>query len=359
MNRVLPASRREEILAMVNSRGSVRVSEVAEALSLAPITIRRDIARLHEEGLLEQVRGGARRLSGGSTAAPIRRSAVTIGLVTPSLDFYWPRIISGVNSVADAAGAHVQLQGSTFAARDNLVEIQRMSTDASIDGLMLVPDLEGPDSAELVAFLETLTKPTVLIERVLKPHGDVTRSFASVSTDHRTGGTIAVQHLAGLGHRRIGLLTDKPIPSRHLIADGWSSALAELGLDEGSPRADTSALRDEDRLAGIQRFVDECVAGGATAVIVHSDEAALVVVDLLTRAGLSIPADISVIAYDDELAGLARPALTAVRPPKAELGASAMRLLLDLINEPQRPIMSVEICPSLVVRGSTAEVAGR
>ncbi|MDU0348913.1 substrate-binding domain-containing protein [Actinomyces sp. MRS3W] len=351
-HRVLPASRREYILSMVNSRGSVRVSEVAEALSLAPITIRRDIAMLAEEGLLEQVRGGARRLNQDATP-PALHEDITVGVVTPSLDFFWPTIIGGINTVADRFGARVQLQGSTFAASDNLLAIRRMAEDSAIDGLLLVPDLEGSGSERLIEYLETITKPTVLIERDLRAYGPSGHSFESVVTDHRSGAALAVRHLAGLGHRRIALITDKPIPSRHLIAEGWSAMLARLDLDTASPREDTTGLEDDERSARIEAFIDTCLASGTTAFLIHSDEAALVAVDVLTRKGVPIPEQVSVIAYDDELAGLARPALTAVCPPKRELGVSAMQLLFDRLEDADRPGVRMELTPSLVVRDST------
>ncbi|RAX22582.1 MULTISPECIES: substrate-binding domain-containing protein [unclassified Actinomyces] len=358
-NRTLPASRREYIVSTVNAKGSVRVAELAAGLGLSPITIRRDIALLDEEGLLEQVRGGARRISApGNQALPLQ-SDITVGLITPSLDFFWPTIIEGANIVADRVGAHLQLQGSTFAAKDNLVEIRRMAEDESIGGLLLVPDLEGPGSDELVEFLETVTKPTVLIERTLKPHGPHSRLFESVITDHASGASLAVRHLAALGHSHIALLTDKRIPSRHLIAQGWADALSDLRLDTESPRGDTTELIGDARTEGIKAFVDNCISEETTAIIAHSDEAALVVVELLAQRGLTVPEDISVIAYGDEIAKLARPALTAVCPPKAELGEVAMQLLLERLSNPGRAIRQTMLAPTLVIRDSTGPAPSR
>ncbi|RAX20077.1 hypothetical protein DRB06_10225 [Actinomyces sp. Z5] len=358
-NRTLPASRREYIVSTVNAKGSVRVAELAAGLGLSPITIRRDIALLDEEGLLEQVRGGARRISApGNQALPLQ-SDITVGLITPSLDFFWPTIIEGANIVADRVGAHLQLQGSTFAAKDNLVEIRRMAEDESIGGLLLVPDLEGPGSDELVEFLQTVTKPTVLIERTLKPHGPHSRLFESVITDHSNGASLAVRHLAALGHSHIALLTDKRIPSRHLIAQGWADALSDLRLDTESPHGDTTELIGDARTEGIKSFVDNCISEETTAIIAHSDEAALVVVELLAQRGLTVPEDISVIAYDDEIAKLARPALTAVCPPKAELGEVAMQLLLERLSNPGRAIRQTMLAPTLVIRDSTGPAPSR
>jgi DNA-binding LacI/PurR family transcriptional regulator len=60
------------------------------------------------------------------------------------------------------------------------------------------------------------------------------------------------------------------------------------------------------------------------------------------------------VAYDDEVAGLFSPPLTAVRPPRRSIGRAAVRLVADRLAEPERPAHRVVISPSLRVRGSTA-----
>ena len=69
--------------------------------------------------------------------------------------------------------------------------------------------------------------------------------------------------------------------------------------------------------------------------------------DLALARGISVPGDLSVIAYDDEVAELFTPALTAVSPPRAAVGAAAVDLVI-------RPVHRVTLNPTLKVRGSTA-----
>ncbi|WP_369596479.1 substrate-binding domain-containing protein [Actinomyces ruminicola] len=72
-----------------------------------------------------------------------------------------------------------------------------------------------------------------------------------------------------------------------------------------------------------------------------------------------MPGDVSVIAYDDEIAKLARPALTAVCPPKAELGEVAMQLLLERLSNPTRAIRQTTSAPALIIRDSTGPAPTR
>jgi DNA-binding LacI/PurR family transcriptional regulator len=93
-------------------------------------------------------------------------------------------------------------------------------------------------------------------------------------------------------------------------------------------------------------------ATGATAVLAHSDVDALNLVQQLHAAGLHVPDDVSVVAYDDVIAGLGGLELTTVAPPKREVGREAIALLLDRV-ERAGPVRHVELLPGLVDRGST------
>lgn len=86
----------------------------------------------------------------------------------------------------------------------------------------------------------------------------------------------------------------------------------------------------------------------------HSDPEAMGVVQHCEDRGIPVPGALSVVAYDDEVAGLFSPALTAVRPPRAWIGRAAVDLVLARWAEPGRPVHRVVVNPSLVVRDSTA-----
>jgi len=87
---------------------------------------------------------------------------------------------------------------------------------------------------------------------------------------------------------------------------------------------------------------------------VHADAEAVALVQRCEERHLSVPGDLSIVAYDDEVAGLFSPPLTAVRPPRRSIVRAAVRLVADRLAEPERPAHRVVISPSLRVRGSTA-----
>jgi len=67
-----------------------------------------------------------------------------------------------------------------------------------------------------------------------------------------------------------------------------------------------------------------------------------------------VPEDLSVVAYDDEVAQLFTPALTAISPPRGGVGAAAVDLLARRLADPSRPVHRVSLSPTLKARESTA-----
>lgn len=108
------------------------------------------------------------------------------------------------------------------------------------------------------------------------------------------------------------------------------------------------------RVDDADQVVDQRLALGATAVLAHSDQEAMVLVQRWTDRGLRVPEDLAVVAYDDEMAQWCDPPLTAVRPPKNRIGKIAIEMVLARIDEgPRRPVHRLLLNPELVVRESS------
>ena len=101
-------------------------------------------------------------------------------------------------------------------------------------------------------------------------------------------------------------------------------------------------------------LVRDCLASGTTALLVHADREASAIVQHCQEVGIDVPGELSVIAYDDEVAGLFTPPLTAVRPPRTSIGRAAMGLAVDRLRDAGRPAHRVIITPKLNIRESTA-----
>jgi DNA-binding LacI/PurR family transcriptional regulator len=226
--------------------------------------------------------------------------------------------------------------------------------ESGVDGLLFAPNLGAPKAAETMAWLATTGIPVVLVERTatVAPHHEV---MESVVTDHALGAAMAVRHLASLGHRKIGLVAAERSPTSPHVRRGWVEAITELGLEPSdtvdarvpSPQAPTG---DDAFDAALRR----CIDTGTTSLLIHADAEAMALVQRCEDRGISVPRDLSIVAYDDEVASLFSPSLSAVRPPRRSIGRSAIELLAARLADPGRPSHRVIINPTLHVRQSSS-----
>jgi len=360
----LAASRRSHVLDALSRDGVVRVSELMDELKVAPVTLRRDLAQMEREGLLVRVHGGAvpsgRNLE-GSRRAPTSVAVDTtptvpgsIAVLVPSLNYYWPGVMRGMEAAAEKNGMRVLLRGASYELQDERPVLERLVLRDDVRGVIVAPNTETIHAQDVIQWLADCGKPSVLVERdgLLLPEGT---PVESVTTDHALGAMLAARHLAGLGHRKVGLMLSRFSPTSRKIAAGWQAACVELGLTPTDHFEQMLPDRSSPEFsAAVDATLDMALRTGITGLLVHSDPEAMAFVDLALTRGISIPDDLSIIAYDDEVAQLFTPALTAVSPPRGSVGETAVDLLLRRIEDPSRPVHRVTLNPSLNVRGSTA-----
>ena len=295
-----------------------------------------------------RVREAAERL-GYHASAPARQLAAgtsqTIGLVlrqSPehlTSDALLPDTLRGLTSAARGEDFRVLVEPMSEGTRSylDLVHSRR------VDGVVVSGPRQDDD-----ALREQPTVPMVL-------QGSLDGSpIASVDIDNRSAARAAVDHLIDLGHRRIGCITNAPLvfTAAHDRAAGYTDA-----LEKGGIRFDRSLLieGDHDAASGKAAMRQLLAAGPPPdAVFVASDIVAFGVIDALRDAGLRVPADVSVVGFDDiALAAFSDPPLTTIRVPAFDIGAAAGRVLLDIVAG--RPVDRETRLPApLIVRASTA-----
>ncbi|WP_377273567.1 substrate-binding domain-containing protein [Peterkaempfera sp. SMS 1(5)a] len=369
--RLFAAQRHERILDELRRHGAVRVRELASLLAVSELTIRRDIGALAERGLLAKVHGGAvlpsctqpgpgAGASGPATAAGGPRrgrlpgAPYTIGMVVPSLDFYWPQVVIGARSAAAALGVNLQLRGSSYDQAEDRRQIGRLVESQQVQGLLLAPNLDGPGAEEILDWLGNLPVPVVLVERQSASWTPTPRQLEWVRSDHALGLELAVRHLHEHGHRRICLVLSKGSPTSQHLALGWQRACSDLGLSGGLLVRESVSLDVPGHREIIEGLLGGCRAARITALIVHSDPDALSIAQYLTEQGVHIPEGMAMVSYDDEVARLAEPAMTAVRPAKARVGRVAVEMMVSrLVEGSRRPVQRVLVLPELVIRDSS------
>jgi DNA-binding LacI/PurR family transcriptional regulator len=364
---VLAHERQAHIVNSVRSYGVVRVADLVAELGVSSMTVRRDLDVLAHRGVVDKFHGGASLRGPGrapaepGAAPPVPAPLTTtqnghMGIVIPAGEYYFASILNGIRQALDGRAVRRSLvRPQRDPEHERKVVEELVSSGAA--GLILAPtiDLERPDPG-YARWLLSLPVPAVLVEREVRD-GETGRMLSAVRTDHESGCRTAVAHLKHLGHNGIALITHGESQSGTRVINGWRSAVRDAGIaGKRSP-----LILVEDKIGagyGTNEIIDDVLdklrEAKVTSLICHSDQVALPLVHRAKVRGWSIPDDLSVVAHDDESAEMADPPLTAVSPPKAWVGATAVRTLLELLAEgPDSPVRCVVAEPRLVLRDST------
>ena len=286
-----------------------------------------------------------------------QRSAGLIGLITPELSNpIFPAFTQVIEQVLTRYGYTPVLCTQTpgGSTEDELVELL---VDRGVTGIVFISGLHADTSADTERYARLTGKgvPFVMI------NGYSTRISAPfISPDDRTAMRMAVQHLAGLGHERIGLAVG---PARFVPVlrklEGFAAACAEL-LGQSPEQSATRIQHTLFSVEGGHAAAAGLLDAGCTAVVCGSDLMAFGVIRAVRQRGLSVPGDVSVVGFDDSpLIAFADPPLTTIRQPVEAMGAAAVDALLEEVNGNALHRAEFMFQPELVVRGSTGAVRPR
>ncbi|MFF9918188.1 substrate-binding domain-containing protein [Streptomyces globisporus] len=356
------AERHDRLLNLVRERGTVRVSDLADRLGVATVTARRDVEALASRGLLERAHGSVSwPAERGPAGTPVGGGPV-IGMLAPAAAYYFAEVIRGAHEAAARLGARLILRVTDYRPEDDAAHAAGLLA-AGAQGLLLAPSWTAPDHPERYGeWIARLPGEKVLVEREGVPGGPL-EGLDRVVSDHAHGVLLAVRHLVRLGHGTPMLVARSDSPTAQAVRAGFTRALAVLGLGlAGTEPLITTVSGDRDP-APFERSAlalrDAVRAGRASSVLVHNDEDAIRLVRRLAELGVRVPEDLALITYDDEVAALADTPLSAVAPPKRDVGRSAAELLVERLSGPRYPggdgrppRRHVALLPALRVRES-------
>ncbi|MFF9206580.1 LacI family DNA-binding transcriptional regulator [Streptomyces sp. NPDC014986] len=194
--------------------------------------------------------------------------------------------------------------------------------------------------------------PVVLINAGIQGLG-----FPCVACDDGVAIELAWRHLASLGHQRIGLLVG---PSDHEPSRRKLDAARTVARAAGAHLSDECVERAIFSLEGGQAAATRLLARGVTGIVCASDPLALGAIRAARRGGLSVPADVSIVGFDDSsFMSCTDPPLTTVRQPIEAMGRAAVEVLCAQIQGVQEHPGEFLFEPELVVRRSTAPPTAR
>jgi LacI family transcriptional regulator len=284
----------------------------------------------------------------------VRRKTKTIGVIVPDVaNPFFTLVVSGAEDVAWRAGYHVLLCNTQTDLERERGYVDDMLA-FRVEGVLIAPVSDR--SAPHLRTLGRNQLPFVLIDRSIAGfHADL------VQGDSVAGARVLVNHLIGLGHRRIAMISEPgDVSTARDRVRGYREALAAAGI-EFRPElvAESSAI--DARIAGeaTSRFLD--LPEPPTAIFALNNIAAIGVAEAARERGLTIPDDLGLVCFDDiELASRLDPFLTVLAQPAETFGTIAMQLLLDRLDGHVSERGRTVVLPGeLVVRASAGPPADR
>jgi DNA-binding LacI/PurR family transcriptional regulator len=309
----------------VNRKTSSRLSivEVARKAGVSPATVSRAFNQpeLVKHATLARIEAVAR--NAGFRPNRVGRSlragsTQTIGLILPTLSNpVFAECFEGAEQHARQAGYSVMMATTGYAPAVES-EVVRDLIDHRIDGLILT--VGTPARNATLAALKAANMPHVLVYNESSSH-------PFVSVDNRAAASEMVDMLAGLGHRRIAIVTGPLAASdraRRRLDGARASAQAHGLADIGHLVMPAHTQANREVLAEALRGAD-----APTALFCSNDLLATSVISHLRALGLQVPRDVSVCGFDGVAIGaLMVPPLTSVEQPSREIGATACAHLL-------------------------------
>lgn len=331
------------------------IRDVAAAAGVSTVTVSRVV---NASGLVQpatrlRVEAAMRELDYvPNVAARAMRTSATrsIGCILPDLvNFPNAAIAQAAERALAAAGYSLLLAMSDYDIEAELRAIEVLRT-RQVDGLLLyVTDERAPS---LHQALRALDAPVLVLDRTLPIEAD------ELLTDHATAMREAVDHLAGLGHRRLAFLgldlAIRPVIERRR---GFRRAVRAAGLAEADSQVVAVAPGDLERPEQAAAVLD--AVRGPTGIITDGSRLTRSVIVAARQRGRAIPRDLSLIGIDvADIAQAATPPLTAIGRDYARIGRTAAELLLERLAAPGAPPRRTTLGSEIVRRGSCGPPSG-
>lgn len=290
----------------------------------------------------------------GYTPNTLARSLVTsrtrsIGLAVSAISNpYFTEILQGVEAAALEHGYSL-LIADPHDDPEHERKVVQLLHERRVDGMIVAP---SADPHELVAYLTRHDVPAVFLDRVVDSPGNHTQRFDQVCADSAEPTAQLVTHLAGLGHRRIALVAGRPgLSTTGERITGYRHGLAAAGF----PYDERLVVHGDSESAGGERATAALLSLAAppTALVTANNAMTIGALRALRERGLSVPDDIALCCFDDfAWADLFTPRLTAIAQPSREIGAQAVRVLLERLAAPDRPARTLRLACTFVHRAS-------
>lgn len=338
---------------------AVTIKDVAKLAGVSPSTVSRvcnntsAISRETRERVQRAIQELSYEPPSSQEAAPLLLSK-NIGVILPpsAQDAYentfYLKAIRGISQICNQRQAHT----SIVTGQDHnevLQSVRTLHRSGKVDGFIVLYSRRND------IIIDYLCEHGLLYVIVGKP-SDLASQTICVDNDNLQASREATDYLYGLGHRRIGFIGGK---TEYMHASDRKDGYQLSMLLHGLPVNSTYCIEMEDMNSRGNEALTQLLhtPDHPSAFVVSDDMLALALEKVCTQAGLSIPEDISIIAFNNSLyAQLASPQLTAVDINSYSLGREAANQILSHAENPNLTATKIIVPHSIVERGSCRQI---
>ncbi|NCC52961.1 MAG: GntR family transcriptional regulator [Spartobacteria bacterium] len=324
--------------------------ELSREFGVNRLTLRKGLAELVREGLLENIPGAGNRVV---RQAPLCIQRFMVACVmqrqgpSPERSPFYADILQGIEGVVSPAGHDLVVAtmdpADLWGADGRPCAVPR-NLKSHFDGVILI---DGITDALIMAY-QKRGVPVALVDRPCSLRG-----VAGVTIDNFNGARTAAQYLIERGHTRMAYVGALPDPVSGERFNGFRAGLEEAGL--GFSRRDfiEAGYLIESAHEAMLKYVRKNRSRLPTAVCAINDETAIGVMKALQESSIRIPDDMAVMGFDDiSWAAHTNPPLSTVRMPRKQMGELAAQMLLRQLTHPSEPRSSLVLQTELVPRVS-------
>ncbi len=293
----------------------------------------------------------------------LKQRAEMVCFLLSNRDFLHPfhaRILQGVESYASGMKQHVLFAALHYSPRTAPEKIDLppvLQEHGLIDGVILA----GTIYPNLLRRIESIQMPFVALSNNVMGLSsgamgmDDVQQFDQVGFDDFNGTLHATRYLIGKGHRRIVFAGDVSYPWLQRRFEGYRRGMREKKLKPVLITARNVQSFGDFGQESVGRILSK--RSRPTAVLAGNDEIAYGLWRALSRRGIKVPDEISLVGFDDrEEAVLMDPPLSTVRVHKEEIGETCMKMLLERLHHPQMAFSQRVLPTELIIRGSVRQL---
>ncbi len=331
----------------------MNIKEVAARARLSTATVSRTInhSDLVRPRTAEKVRRAIRELGyypNTQARALVSGRSHMFGLIISDIvNPFFPELVKSFEFAAIHRGYEVIVANTDYDSERMSGCVRRM-IERKVDGVAI---MTSELDRHLLDELSHRRLPIVFLDvGKLKP------LISNINVDYSKGIGEAVQHIVALGHQRVGFISGPlRLKSARTRRSAFLKCIAACGIGERH----RSMVEGNHKIDGGEEAMMQLLSLSEppTAVLTSNDLTAIGALRAVTRVGLQVPRDISVVGFDDiELSRFTQPPLTTIRLSRDELGRKAFDALYETVAGERRLGHEIKISTSLVERESTAPV---